>query len=294
MKKIYASIAVVFAVISGAQAQVALPQVDLLALPVIDSNTVLPATGKGISWYSLTNSVSPGDSISALVGGYLGNDGVGLQVGDQWFFTGVGATLSPTGGVFGSVYTVGASGPIDTSTFICLDRDITVTDSINTLGNITNIEADSTTWISLLVPRASLIPGHVYGWFSYIAVWPQDGSAAYRDTIRGNNFAYIPVYWVNNGVGINEAVSTKYDQLALYPNPANNTVSFDLDLKKASQSMVVRVLDITGRAVLTESTGFVGEGKSSHKLDIAKLPVGSYSIQVITEYNISATKFVKN
>lgn len=292
MKKIYASLALALAAITGAQAQTSLPQVDLQSLVVIDSNQVLPATAAKLCWYCWAADASPGDSILAVAGSAVGRNGVGLVSGDQFFYADVtNGEFSATGGLYGSVYTLNAN--VDTNRVLTINRDISKTDSIMSLLNIVNYEADSTKWADILVVRANLVNNKTYGWWSYATVWPSDGSAAYRDTIRGNNLDYTPVIWVT-GSGIKGAFSTNYDQLALYPNPANNMVSYDLDLKKASQSKVVRVLDMTGRAVLTENTGSIGVGKSTHQLDISSLPAGNYNIQVITEYSISATKFVKN
>lgn len=290
MKKIYAAAALILAAFT-AQAQ--LFQVDLEALAVITENQNLnPTTGKGISWYSIINQTNPFDSIQGGVFIRTTGAGSGLETNDQVFYATPTSTLAPSGGVMGYVRTI--SQPVDTGLIFAVDGNLEATDSVNVLLNIANYEADSTTWSSILVERQNLVIGQVYGFFAYATVWPQDGSAAYQDTIRANNFDYVPVIWGPGGVGIKNGFNTNYESLDLYPNPAHNRINYSFEVKKASTYQTVKVMDITGRTVKTENFGATQAGQYNGSLDISALPAGNYSIMVITQFGVNTTKFVKN
>lgn len=301
MKKLYAAAALFLAAFSGAKAQ--LPHVDLQGLVVIDSLRELnPTTGKYISWRSaMDNTINPFDSIPGAALVTISPRGGGLAEGDKvWFITPTCEVTST--GVYGYVATITAGSEVEPDptllTPVRVDGNLSRTDSVMTLLNIDSFNTPGVNlFSSLLVPRASLVEGRVYGFYVYNRPYPttQGGEDyQFRDTIPANNWDYMPVYW-GRGTSISDLFSTKYDKMDVYPNPATGAaINYSYDAKKASNYQIIRVLDITGRTVLTERKEAVVAGTVKGKLDVAGLSAGTYTIQVITEYGISATKFVKN
>ncbi len=302
MKKLYAAAALFLAAFTSANAQ--LPHVDLRAYVIIDSMEHLPPTNKGLSRrVALDPTINPFDSIPAGVFLTITRNGGGLYEGDKmWFLTPTGMLNSDSSA---SGYIVGPIPAGDSivpdpgfeMTIVTSDGNLKLTDSINILLNIAGFESPFTSFTQILVPRANLVEGQVYGFFAHVRRQPMTSGGEdyqFQDTIPANNWAYIPVIW-GAGNGIGQLFSTQYDKMDVYPNPANGgTINFSFELKKSSSYQVVRVLDLTGRQVMSVKNEAVAAGKVTGNLDVSKLAAGTYSIQVITEYGVAATKFVKN
>lgn len=289
MKRIYATAALLFALFTGATAQ----QVDLEAIVLADSNVCIRATpGKPFSWRSALSGQAPtNDSLAIGTFAAVTTQGSGMAQGDQFFF------IDPTGDISAqgaSGWIVTLSQDVDTNSLMYVDGRLHNSDSVNVLLNITNFENDSTTWASLLVPRASLVNGQTYGMFMYVRPYPFTG-APYSDSIGSNNFHYVPVIWNGNcGTGLNDLIGAqKYLPMDVYPNPAVNSVSFEITNEKATKKTVVRVMDITGKAVKTIDLGAAATGNQKYNMDLSELAAGQYSIQVITDFQIYAQKFIK-
>lgn len=295
MKKIYASAALALAAATGAQAQV-MGSVDLASVAVIEENTQLnPTTGRGLSWRAALLGDNPFDSIPAAIGIAITQsspEGL-IELDKLWF-------ISPTcevteEGVYGYVYTAPAAG-VDPGGIFVIDGNLEATDSINTLLNIDSFNTPGVNLFShLLVPRQNLVVGQTYGFYAYTRPYPQTQGGSdftYEDPDMTNNWDYVPVIW-GSGTGIGE-FSTKYDAMAVYPNPAQSTVNFTADVKVASHYHVVRIVDMNGRQVLSERRGAVNAGELNGTVDVTALPAGNYSIQVITNNGVAASKFVKH
>lgn len=287
MKRIYMALALVSGLAFQASAQI-----DLSAIPIIDTNYHMPATGKPFSLTGVFDSDVPGgDSISATVV-YAIAPGSMLVSGDKVFFISPASTVSSTG-VSGWVYT--APQNVDNTTgsnnlAFTVAPALTKSDSIKTLLNIANFEADSNMFVDLLVPRASLVNGKTYGWYGYCTPNP-DG--AYTDPVGANNFRYVPIIW-STGTSIADLVNkTNLTAMSVYPNPAIDNISFKLEYAKSSKSTVVRVLDISGRVVSSQDLGSTPVGTKEYSVNVSKLPIGAYSLQVVTDYTISVEKFIK-
>lgn len=303
MKKLYAAAALFLAAFSGAKAQTTLPHVDLQALVIIDSMQELnPIAGRGISWRAaMDNTINPFDSIRAAVLPCISPNGGGLVEGDKFWWITPTCEITPTG-AYGYVTTIPPAGDVDPDPSLLVpvrvDGNLTATDSIISLLNIDSFNTPGVNlFSSLLVPRASLVEGKVYGFYLYLRPYPttQGGEDfQFRDTISANNWDYVPVVW-GRGTNIGNIFNTKYDKMDVYPNPATGAaINYSFEVKKASSYQVVRVLDIVGRTVLTERKEAAAAGTVNGKLDVSGLSAGTYTIQVITEYGVAATKFVKN
>lgn len=308
MKKIYAAAALILAAFTGANAQLA--QVDLAALaPVVEVGTdgqgqpalvlvdnkgFTPVTGRGISTnFSLTANTF--DSLRARAACYVTGSGETLVTNDKFAITNPSRSMDAQGALGFRVYTL--SQDFDTTYLLDVEDALTATDSIQTLMDIDSFENGTVRMFeNIMVRRSELIVGKVYGWFSNIRVYPWDETepGTYRDTIQTNNWAYTPIIWGSN-VGIGKGFSTQYDKMDVYPNPANGgKINYSADVKKASSFQTVRIMDLVGRNMVTENKGATTAGKVSGTLDISALAAGTYTIQVITEYGVSATKFVKD
>jgi len=284
MKRIYASLALFGAAITGSYAQ----SVDLLSIPIIDTNYNMPPTGQPFSLTGIFEAGTPGgDSITAAVL-YAVAPGSVIVAGDQAWFIGPDATLSDEG-VSGWIYTA----PED---IIPEDVPITftvsptpVSDTIQTLLNIENFENDSTFFVDLLVKREDLEEGQTYGWYGFIRPYPDD---AYEDGDFTNNFMYVPIIW-GEGLSVNELKNPKLTPLEIFPNPTAENVNFEITFIDANKSTIARVLDINGRVLSTTNFGKTAPGKRIHSVSVANLPAGMYSLQVVTDHSISVEKFVK-
>lgn len=81
--------------------------------------------------------------------------------------------------------------------------------------------------------------------------------------------------------------------LKVFPNPANNQVSFTNDFAITTIANV-RITDIAGRVVKTMDLGKQNAGAKTFNIDIADLNNGMYYLEVITENKRSINKFIKN
>ncbi len=172
---------------------------------------------------------------------------------------------------------------------------VATTDSIKTLLNVQYFEEHGVgnPFEDMLYRRSELVAGQTYGWYTHMRPYPSWDEASYTDPDRTNNWSYTPVIW-QGGVGIKELLSnTRYTALDVYPNPTVDQLNFKLEFAKANKSTVVRVLDISGRALSSKAMGASATGTQQFSYNVAQLPAGSYSLQVITDHAIYVSKFVK-
>lgn len=92
--------------------------------------------------------------------------------------------------------------------------------------------------------------------------------------------------------GIEFVSNSKKTELSVYPNPATSDLSFELSLDKVSNA-TARVMDITGRTVLTKDLGKVQTGVRKFTVDVSGLNNGMYIIEVATEGARAISKFNK-
>lgn len=95
------------------------------------------------------------------------------------------------------------------------------------------------------------------------------GSYAWLDNIR-----IVPTLDVTNVINSNS--------VNLYPNPAKDAANLDFTLAK-SGTVVVNVLDATGRTVANVANGTMAQGAQHMSIPTATLAAGVYSISIQTE-----------
>jgi hypothetical protein len=91
--------------------------------------------------------------------------------------------------------------------------------------------------------------------------------------------------------GINTIAENK-QTFSLYPNPAENILNMDLELKSADK-VVVSVINCLGQTVLVNDFGTVNSGKNTYSFDVSNLTSGAYFITVSTSEGIATSKFIK-
>ncbi|MBW7913441.1 MAG: T9SS type A sorting domain-containing protein, partial [Taibaiella sp.] len=76
---------------------------------------------------------------------------------------------------------------------------------------------------------------------------------------------------------------------SVHPNPASQSFTIDLDMTN-SHNVIIRVLDITGRTVLTQNRGKLSAGQHLMRLDTDQLQTGLYIYQVNIDGDVKSGK----
>jgi len=87
-----------------------------------------------------------------------------------------------------------------------------------------------------------------------------------------------------NTVGINQTI-TQNIQINAYPNPANSSISIDINLEQADQ-VTIKLYDINGKLVLTTPTYSLIAGQQTIKLDLTYLVDGTYFTRIVGNKDI--------
>lgn len=166
-------------------------------------------------------------------------------------------------------------------------------DSINTLLNIDSFNAGANQFSSLLVPKNQLVDGQTYGFYVYvIGVGSDPNSPDNLDDSMQNNFYYVPVKWhCQPGTGINEMIEEGAQHIAIFPNPAQNELHFRYGFIKATTQATARVIDMTGRVIMSQELGQQQFGTKEFNMDISSLSAGNYLLEISTGYMNAVGKF---
>lgn len=110
------------------------------------------------------------------------------------------------------------------------------------------------------------------------------------DTLPENNTACVTVTFKGATTGI--AGNRKEQRhLKLYPNPANDAVTFDIALTKEEQ-VTATIRDVAGRAVVLEHYGKAKAGQHMLPMDVSGLSPGIYYAEVKAGEQLWAGKLV--
>lgn len=168
-------------------------------------------------------------------------------------------------------------------------------DSIHTLLNIDSFEAGANQFSSLLVPKSQLVDGETYGFYVYvIGVGSDPNSPDNVDDSMQNNFVYVPVKWHcedNGGTGVNEMIEEAAQHINIFPNPAQNELHFKYGFIKATTQATARVIDMTGRVILSQELGKQQFGTKEFDMNISSLSAGNYLLEISTGYMNAVGKF---
>ena len=118
-----------------------------------------------------------------------------------------------------------------------------------------------------------------------------------RDKNTANNSSCLPMTRKANpappqSVGDVIAVSEP-GKVGIYPNPAKNEVSVHIEMDHNSD-VAVKVYDLTGRLVISETKGTLSKGEHNIKLNTATLGNGIYMYQVVMGEQVETGKITIN
>ncbi len=95
---------------------------------------------------------------------------------------------------------------------------------------------------------------------------PQDGSVLYIDMLGLND--------------VNAINNPETDiQTQVFPNPANNNITLDLNSLNTS-NIYIQLVDITGKQIKEIYNGRIGSGYTKIETDIANIPAGIYIVKI--------------
>jgi hypothetical protein len=298
MRKILTSLALVGAMGSVSYAQ---ENIDLRPFAVMINNQVLNGhkfiTNTGI----INTDPAPADSIQGAILYGIDSSGGTLTATDSFAFFGPWSVMGTDGTVpFNRGFSLNGNDIVadaDGTIIFYLDNSwVSSTDSIQTLLNVQFFEQNGVgfPFEDMLYRRSEFVDGQTYGWYTHMRPYPNWDESTFVDPNQDNNWAYTPVIW-QSGTSVKDLLANQhYSALNVYPNPAIDNINFKLDFTKANKSTVVRVLDLSGRSVSSKFMGSSDSGTKEFSYNIATLPAGSYTLQVITDNTISVAKFVKN
>ncbi len=110
--------------------------------------------------------------------------------------------------------------------------------------------------------------------------------------IQGVQYYRLKQTDINGDYTYSKVIAVKFESVAttvsIYPNPAKSTISIELS-NDPSADVTINVLNSMGQVVMTAN----GIG-STQTLDVQNLNSGVYYIEIVTEGNVSRTKFLKN
>lgn len=91
--------------------------------------------------------------------------------------------------------------------------------------------------------------------------------------------------------GIPTVTDNSDNVLRFYPNPVVDNVTMELSVVHAGKGMV-KVYDLTGKAVMTENLGTLTEGVYTRTFDLQRLQSGMYLVNVVVGGQVSTSKLI--
>ena len=82
----------------------------------------------------------------------------------------------------------------------------------------------------------------------------------------------------NDWLGIT-TVDNGENSVSVYPNPAVDRVTVDLAVVNAGNA-IVKIYDVNGKLVHTETLGYLSEGQHQYSLDCRKFSHGMYLLNI--------------
>lgn len=168
-------------------------------------------------------------------------------------------------------------------------------DSINTLLDIDRWENDTANryYINLMVTKENFVEGNRYGFFVFAkGVGDDFESPDNVDTSTANNNAYVAITWhCEDPNGIRGMLDEASRNIDIFPNPAQNDLHFKYGFIGSTNNAVARVIDMTGRVILTKNLGKHHFGTEEFSMDISSLRAGNYLLELSTGYVNAVGKF---
>lgn len=280
MKRIYLTLGAVVALATGAFAQNADIQaiVDLDSAVCLNSGQMLDTALNGPNPYGIWGLLNNGPDI--------------IPNGSTAWYLDPTSELSGTGGFNLYPHTVGTD--VQPGDFFALSSFLPV-DSIKTLVSLDSLALPNATIGSVIVPRETFVEGHTYGFYVFVlGIGDDPNSPDNVDADGSNNFDLVPIVWhcqSDGGTGINEMIEEAAQHINIFPNPAQNELHFKYGFIKATTQATARVIDMTGRVILTKELGQQQFGTKEFDMNISSLSAGNYLLEISTGYMNAVGKF---
>lgn len=278
MKRIYLTLGAVVALATGAFAQNA----DLAAIVEVDSGVCL---NSGQMLDTAVNGTNPYG-----VWGLLNNGPDAITSGSTVLYLDPSCKQSSTGfSVTGAVLSADAQA----GDYLGITSFLSV-DSINTLLSYDSLNAPNPTLASVFVPKETFVEGKTYGFYVYVlGVGTDPNNPDNVDTVASNNLAAVPIVWhCETGTGINEMIEEAAQHIAIFPNPAQkNELHFRYGFIKATTQATARVIDMTGRVIMSQELGQQQFGTKEFNMNVSSLSAGNYLLEISTGYMNAVGKF---
>ncbi len=98
--------------------------------------------------------------------------------------------------------------------------------------------------------------------------------------------------YCSNTVGLDKPKTPATSSIEVYPNPASNTVTIDLNSSEKVNSSSYRIIDMLGN-VLADKTLGASSGRYTEKIDISEFSKGIYFIEIMQDGVKSTKKLIK-
>lgn len=90
-------------------------------------------------------------------------------------------------------------------------------------------------------------------------------------------------------VGITQVPELADDQVSIFPNPASELVTVDLELTNISETVEVKIIDATGRIIMNEKHDDLKQGTFTY--NVAQFATGTYFMNIITDEGNKTNRF---
>jgi len=184
----------------------------------------------------------------------------------------------------------------DTATYVSVDRNDVVIDSVTTVKPFVAFRPS----ITLNGSDLQSTTGVSYTWFldgiqingatSQNYTPTQDGAYEVMITnANGCSFTSYPLDYVASGT--NSISDIGLSQLSIFPNPTVDYITIKGDLKGYKGEINVKVFNTLGEMLLEQGT--TTENNIDFKLDVTSLSIGIYSVEISNATERSTHQFVK-
>jgi Secretion system C-terminal sorting domain len=114
---------------------------------------------------------------------------------------------------------------------------------------------------------------------------------AHEVTVNENENITGQNYFVNDRIYITDTEILS-NSVSIYPNPAQNQISFQINLKNDAP-ITINLCDVTGRRIINLYTGPGQSGVNTMQTDISVIPAGIYFVQMFLGDERHVIKLVK-
>jgi len=80
---------------------------------------------------------------------------------------------------------------------------------------------------------------------------------------------------------------------SLTPNPASNEITLSVQSEYEKSTEIV-ISNLTGNTVFKLGNQYLYKGRNQFQFDVSSLPIGIYTLSILTESNIESVKFIIN